>query len=190
MFLAQYKNKNENLFKKKPKETKNHLAESYYNLFENGHNSTKTNCSINKEKLAQSVLAYKENSKKSISDLGDSKIKRSIKFNCLDYKRNPENKFVELYSSNKLIELILLCLILVLIILNLITKDSDFFNYKRRVEKISKIMQDNYFKEREFALEVIEPIEEIRIDTTSSKIRLDGQTIKLSVKLSFGFDND
>jgi len=43
-------------------------------------------------------------------------------------------------------------------------------------------MQDNYFKEREFSLEVIEPMEEIRIDTTSSKLLLDGQTIKLSVK--------
>lgn len=101
MFLTQYKNKNENLFKKNTKETKSHFTESYYNLIENGQNSTKNKSFANKEKITQSVMAYKENSKKSTSDFGDCKIKRGIKFNCLDYKRNYENKFVELCSSNK-----------------------------------------------------------------------------------------
>lgn len=104
MFLTQYKNKNENLFKKNTNETNNHLSESFYNLFENGQNSTKNKSFVNKEKIAHSVLAYKENSKKSISDLGDCKIKRGIKVNCFDYKRNYENKFIELYSSNNQIK--------------------------------------------------------------------------------------
>jgi hypothetical protein len=46
-------------------------------------------------------------------------------------------------------------------------------------------LQDKYIKEREFALEVIEPFDEIRIDTTSSKMKLDAQIIKLNVSFIF-----
>lgn len=99
--MSQYKNQNENIFKKNTKEIKNSFTESYYNKIENGLNSTKSNSSANKEKISQNVLNYKENTKKSESDFGDAKNIRNIKFNCLDHKRNFDNKFVDIYSSNK-----------------------------------------------------------------------------------------
>lgn len=103
MFLTQYKKQNENSFKKNTKERRTHLTESYYNLFEIGHNSTKIDTSSNKENISQSVLAKKENTKKSMSGPGDNKIKRNVKLNYIDYKRNNETKFVDIYSSNNLV---------------------------------------------------------------------------------------
>jgi len=100
MFLTKYKDKNENTFMKNKNEIKCNFRESFYNIFDNRQNSTKNDFTFNKDKLAQSVLAYKENTKKFTSDFGDTKSKQSIKFNSLDNKKNNKNKFVDLLSSN------------------------------------------------------------------------------------------
>lgn len=102
MFLSQYKKQNENIFKANIIETKCNLAETYYNMIENGHNSTENNSSAYKEKITQSVLIYKENTKKSVSDISDFKTKRNIKLNGLNINRNHKDKFVDIYSSNKI----------------------------------------------------------------------------------------
>lgn len=50
---------------------------------------------------------------------------------------------------------------------------SDFFNYMKKCDKISKIMHDNFYKEREFALEVIEKPESVKMEDTHPKIKND-----------------
>lgn len=51
------------------------------------------------------------------------------------------------------------------------------------MEKISKILNDHFFKEREFALEVLEPNENKRLDTACPKLNFDEKGIKLKVNL-------
>lgn len=43
----------------------------------------------------------------------------------------------------------------------------------KKCDKISKIMHDNFYKEREFALDVIEVKENIRMDETNTKMKND-----------------
>lgn len=43
----------------------------------------------------------------------------------------------------------------------------------KKCDKISKIMHDNFFKEREFALDVIEAQESIKMEETNTKIKND-----------------
>lgn len=50
---------------------------------------------------------------------------------------------------------------------------SDFFNYMKKCDKISKIMHDNFFKEREFALDVIDTSENVKVDESNSKLKND-----------------
>jgi hypothetical protein len=94
MFLTQYKKQNENTFKKNSKENKCHFTETY-NMFENGNFSNNKN-----DKITQSAMILKDNNKKAIINLGDYKMKKNIK-SKLDYKRNHENKFIDLCSSIK-----------------------------------------------------------------------------------------
>lgn len=52
-------------------------------------------------------------------------------------------------------------------------KGSDFFNYLKKCDKISKIMSDNFLKERQFALSVIEIKEIQRQEESNNKEKSD-----------------
>ena len=52
----------------------------------------------------------------------------------------------------------------------------------RKCDKISKIMHDNFFKEREFALDVIEIQENVKMDETNTKLKNDFSQ-KINVKI-------
>lgn len=99
IFLNKFKKDNQETFKHNSKLNKINLTESYYNMFELGNQSTKNYSSNKSDKISSAATALKDNSKKALSDNGDHKIKRNIKFNYHKYRRSHENKFIDLYSS-------------------------------------------------------------------------------------------
>ena len=61
-------------------------------------------------------------------------------------------------------------------------KACDFFNYIKKCDKISKIMHDNFYKDREFALDVIE-IKEVSEQDESNKKEKSDISLKFNVKI-------